>query len=462
MLCSTVRKPILPSLCLLLLAFLAPSAFPQQPVTHPPAPEPDARFKADILVIVAHPDDEGMAVGYLAKAVFDQHKRVALVYGTRGNGGGNAVGLEQAAALGAEREMEARRAAATVGVNNVWFVGAPDTPGQDVLRSLETWNHGSALWQVVRLVRLTRPQVIMTWIPAYSAGENHGDHQAASVLATEAFDMAGDPTVFPEQIAAPMDAAHSGNLTEGLRPWQPQKLYYFSDTANPAALDGKGPQYPWDEMSPSRHVTYGRLALESIANHRTQDYPGQLAVEALKKGDMGPLKGMRTRLVLGKSLVGGSVTGDVFEDTEPAVPFHPAEAYRPDERTGLWVELGGPWAFYRQFWKVHKLTSVENIFKPQVQVKLSSEVHIPVLIHNATGEPANVDVKATAPEGWGAVNGAGIYPVRAHESRMVEVSIGTPEKKEEAQPVRVSVTGPSGRVGDLSIAVSVADGALPQ
>jgi len=33
-------------------------------------------------------------------------------------------------------------------------------------------------------VRLTRPAVIVSWLPAYSVGENHGDHQAASVLAT--------------------------------------------------------------------------------------------------------------------------------------------------------------------------------------------------------------------------------------------------------------------------------------
>ena len=143
---------------------LQAAAFSQAPALYPEAPEPDGRFKADLLVIVAHPDDEGMAIGYLAKAVLDQHKRVAVVYGTRGDGGGNAVGLEQAAALGAEREMEARRAVASIGITNVWFLGAPDTPGQEVLRSLETWNHGSALWQIVRLVRLTRPQVIMTWI----------------------------------------------------------------------------------------------------------------------------------------------------------------------------------------------------------------------------------------------------------------------------------------------------------
>src|SRR5689334_24151869 len=92
-------------------------------------PAPDDRYKADILVVVAHPDDETMVTGYLARAILDLHKRVAVVFGTRGDGGGNAIGNEQAAALGAEREIEGRRALATLGVFNVWFLGGPDTPG---------------------------------------------------------------------------------------------------------------------------------------------------------------------------------------------------------------------------------------------------------------------------------------------------------------------------------------------
>src|SRR5215471_16166239 len=137
--------------------YAAEKAAPQIP--------PDPRFKTDILLIVAHPDDETAVSGYLAKAIFDEHRRVAVIFGTRGDGGGDAMGYAQAAALGAEREIEARRALAYFGVMNVWFLSGPDTPGQDVLRSLETWNHGSALAKAVRLVRLTRPEVIMTWLP---------------------------------------------------------------------------------------------------------------------------------------------------------------------------------------------------------------------------------------------------------------------------------------------------------
>jgi LmbE family N-acetylglucosaminyl deacetylase len=428
-----------------------------------PQPKPDARFKADILVIVAHPDDEGMAIGYLAKAVLDLHKRVAVVYGTRGDGGGNAIGMEQAASLGAEREMEARRADATVGITNVWFLGAPDTPGQNVLRSLETWNHGASVGQVVRLVRLTRPEVIMTWMPAYSAGENHGDHQAASVLANEAFDLAGDPTAFPEQVTPPRDHAASGTLTEGLHPWQPKKLYFFSDATNTAALEGHGPQYPWSEVSPSQKVTYGRLALESIAKHETQDYPGQMAAAALKQSDLGALKDMKTRLVLGKTLVGGTVTGDVFAGiTDAPVAYQRVPGYEAEVRSGLSAELGGPWAFYKQFWKAHALMQVQELFNPQVQVPASSEVYVPVLLHNETGGDVSFEVSAEAPAGWGAAVGVGKYLVAAHETVSADVSVPTPAKSESAQKVRVNVTGPSGRVAQLGVDVTVVLDGLQQ
>jgi len=173
-----------------LAAFVAlPSARSQ---TAPPVPEPDNRYKVDVLVIVGHPDDDIEVAGYLAKAIEQGHKQAAVVYTTRGNTGGNATGEEQANALADIREMEARQSLASYGVTLAWFLHGSDTPGADVLHSLEKWGHGKSLDEIVRLVRITRPEVILTWMPNYDVGENHEDHQAAGVLATEAFDLAAN------------------------------------------------------------------------------------------------------------------------------------------------------------------------------------------------------------------------------------------------------------------------------
>ncbi|MGH9327136.1 MAG: PIG-L family deacetylase [Terriglobia bacterium] len=384
---------------------------------------PDPRFKADILLFVAHPDDEGGVTAYLARAM-DEHKSVAIVWMTRGDTGGDTVGWAKEGALGAEREMEARQAARVIGVTNVWFVGAPNTPSQDVLWSLERWNHGAALEEAVRIVRLTRPEVIIAMMPHYATGENHGDHQAAGVIATEAFDMAGDPTKFPEQVVAPSVISSNFFGTEGLRPWQPEKIYYTFG-------GGEGPTYPTTDISPSRHETYCQLQREAAISHLTQ-------------GAGRSFPGGRTRqcrpvhLVFGKSLVGGSATGDVFEGVVPGpIPFVPARGYQPETHTGLSLELGGQFAYYREFYAAHNLERIANLEPIQefgvtpgdIVTKWGQpggELPVPLLMHNYTDSPAQIELTVDLPPGWTEVTGSGQYPVRAHDQYPVEFRVMAP------------------------------------
>src|SRR5690348_15226983 len=165
--------------CCVLAAWLLTIPAGAQAPQAPPNLPPDARYKVDILVVVGHPDDDTEITTYLAREIEQRHRRVGVVYGTRGNSGGNAVGYEQSKALADEREMESRHSLASYGISHAWFLHGPDTPSEDVLHSLETWGHGESLEEVVRLVRLTRPEVILTWLPNYDDGENPSDHQAA-------------------------------------------------------------------------------------------------------------------------------------------------------------------------------------------------------------------------------------------------------------------------------------------
>lgn len=429
----------------------------------PPAPTPDERYKADILLIVAHPDDETAVTGYLAKAIYDEHRRVAVIFGTRGNGGGNAMGNVQAAALGAQREIEARRALASFGVMNVWFLNGPDTPGQDVLRSLETWNHGDSLGQTVRLVRLTRPDVILTWLPAYVAGENHDDHQAAGVIATEAFDLAGDPTAFPEQVAAPPDRWTISNLTEGLLPWQPQKLYFFSDASHSDFQEGKGPKYSTEAVSPGRHSPYYRLAAEEMSFHLTQGDTGQMAKEALAKGDFHYFQ-EPVRFLFGKSRVKSSATGDIFEGISPTpIPFTAARGYQARQRSGISMELGGPWAFYEQFRSAHDLDDVAHPRAPEVAIGPGERLHVPILIHNDTNDPQDVVLTVALPAGWTERTGTATYPVRPHESYPVQVFLESPSKNPPAwQELTWKAVAHGQTAGAITLRVNIASGGLPQ
>jgi LmbE family N-acetylglucosaminyl deacetylase len=391
-------------------------------------PGPDDRFKADILLIVAHPDDEQGVTGYLARAM-DEHKRVAVLWCTRGDTGGDQVGWAKEAALGAEREIEARNAVGSLGIKNVWFIGAPNTPSQDVLWSLERWNHGAALEEAVRIVRLTRPEVIISLLPDYYTGENHGDHQAAGVIATEAFDMAGDPTKFPEQIVAPSMRTSNFLGTEGLRPWQPEKIYY---SGNPAVgfPEGQGPVYSLTDVSPSHHESYCKIHLESLAFHLTQG--GGRATAALEELNEGKTTQIcrPVQLIFGKSLVGGSVTGDVFENvTSDPIGFASVKGYQPETHTGLSLELGAQFAFYREFWAAHNIERLADLMPVQeMGITPGGNLPVPLLVHNDTDSAARVDLTVDLPAGWTERAGSGQYPVRAHDQYPVEAMLSAPSQ----------------------------------
>ena len=393
------------------------------------SPPPDERFKADLLVIIAHPDDETLIAGYLARAVLDDHRRVAVVCTTRGNAGQNLVGFEQAASLAEIREAEARAALTAIGIRNVWFLRAPDTPApevHDVLRSLGAWNHGQILGELVRFIRLTRPTVVITMLPDVVAGENHEDHQAAGVIATEAFDLAGDPTKLPEQVATPEDRLFYGNLMEGLRPWQPQKLYFFTDASHLDFVKGQGPEYPTTTVSPSQHVSYARLVATEASFHRTQGDTGPPGEKALATGDLSFYE-PPVPFVLGKSPVGGTPTGDVFEGTV-ARPFAFAavRGFQPQSSPKPAIELGGPWAFYADFWPAHNLDRMPQLLAPELGVGGGQNFPVPLLLHNGTDQVRVVTVRVQLPPGWTEVKGSGVFAVAAHDSSPVQARLIAP------------------------------------
>lgn len=423
---QAVNRPltkIILSLCFLLLGSWSFGQLPEAP----PSPGPDARYKADILLVVAHPDDESLVASYLARAIFDQHKRVAVVFGTCGNAGGNTVGYEQAESLCAVRKIEARRALASLGIMDVWFLGGQDTASQSPLISLETWDHGAVLGRAVRYVRLTQPDVIITWLPDYADGENHGDHQAASIIANEAFDLAGNPAVFSEQVAAPYDYKLIGNLTEGLRPWQPKKIYFFTNARHHDWIEGQGPVYPSTAVSPSQHVPYYELGARELSYHQTQENAGPEGREAVYRSMVEHFKAP-VRFILGKSLVSASRTGDIFEGISPApIPYQPAPGYKPQIHEGVSIELGGPYIFYRRFWRAHGLDHLASLYPPEAGVGPGMTVSVPLIIRNDTDSAEKVSLTAAIPSGWKETSGSAIYPVGAHSAYPIRAIFAAPD-----------------------------------
>jgi LmbE family N-acetylglucosaminyl deacetylase len=438
---------------------------------------PDERMKADILVVVAHPDDEGGVTPYLARAIYDGHKRVAVVFATRGGSGGNDYSREHGPALADTREQEARSACAKLGISNVWFLDGKDTASQNVLNSLANWGHGASLEALVRIVRLTRPEVIITWLPAIFIGENHGDHQAAGVLATEAFGLANDPTAFPAQVAGAMKRLEV--YLENLTPWQPKKLYYFGDADDQKQLAGTGPAYSIREVSPSQKRPYWRLALDAGAPHLTQ-FPQVQEMQKMSEEQFNKFFEDPNNLfwpepmtlTLGKSRVKADVTADVFQSIGPPAGMAAREECKPlvetfEPSAPVMMTLGGPWGFYEAF-RTKTCIHTPVAKEPEIAIKAGANVLVPLAIKRMEPKALEVIIEAETPAGWQVVNGQGTFRLPEQAQTDMFVEIATPElskeelKKITAQQVVVRGTAGGKRIGEVKLKVLLKASALPQ
>src|SRR5437870_3712741 len=193
-------RGVLFGMALCLLSVPAPGQFPPAPGTGPGLPETveaieRARVTTRILYVTAHPDDEsGAVLAYLARGL---HADVALLSLTRGEGGQNALGPEQAPQFGLIRTQELLAATRGYGAK-LFFTHAPDfgyskTPEE----TMKVWGN-QVLDDMVRVMRTYRPHIVINnWGDAHAG---HGHHQAAGLLTPKAVQMAADEKAFPAQL----------------------------------------------------------------------------------------------------------------------------------------------------------------------------------------------------------------------------------------------------------------------
>src|SRR5579859_1349981 len=133
--------------------------FPPAPGTGPGLPETieaidAARVTTRILYITAHPDDEsGAILTYLARGA---HADVALLTLTRGEGGQNDLGPEQAPQLGLIRTQELLAATRGYGIK-LFFANAPDFGFSKTPEETEKVWGDPVLGAMVRVIRTFRP-----------------------------------------------------------------------------------------------------------------------------------------------------------------------------------------------------------------------------------------------------------------------------------------------------------------
>ncbi len=208
---------------------------------------------ASVLHGTAHPDDEHG--GVLAKLSRGEGARVMLLTLTRGESGDNAIGPQLFDALGLIRTDELLTADKYYGVDEQYFSTMIDYGFSKRLdETTEKWGLENAVRDVVRVIRMTRPWIVISRFQG-DARDGHGNHSAAGLLSQQASEAAGDPNRFPEQIK------------EGLRPWSPLKVY----------IGGVRPEENWTvridsgEYNPVLGDSYANIAALGLSFQRSQN-----------------------------------------------------------------------------------------------------------------------------------------------------------------------------------------------
>ena len=200
----------------------------------------------DLLLLLAHPDDESfLAAGTVAKLA-DAGRPAGLVCATRGQAG--SLGdppLATRDTIGRVREAELRAACDVLGLALVALLDYED-------RQLAEADPGEVRATLVAHLRRERPRVVVTFDP--NGVTRHPDHVAISRFALDAVTAAADPR------------------------WAPE----LGDAHRVARVVWSPPVVPWEEWRPERLAALGGVDYlvdtraqagrreAALAAHRTQ------------------------------------------------------------------------------------------------------------------------------------------------------------------------------------------------
>jgi LmbE family N-acetylglucosaminyl deacetylase len=249
------RAAAIPALAIVVLFSAIPSRA-QRPSKDPNGQSlPDAieaidraRVATRVLFITAHPDDEASSLlTYLSRGAGDD---VALLTLTRGEGGQNAIGPEQAPRLAVIRSAELNAAAQTYGAK-LFFTRAPDFGFSKTMEeTLNIWGD-TATADMVRVIRTFRPDIVINGWGGVHNG--HGNHQASGFLVPKAVELAADPKAYPDQIS------------HGVSPWKVGLLLQQGRGGSGATIT-----LPANDVSPVWGESYSEIGRAGFANQRSQ------------------------------------------------------------------------------------------------------------------------------------------------------------------------------------------------
>ncbi len=212
----------------------------------------------NVLYVAAHPDDENTRL--LAWLANEKMVRTAYLSLTRGEGGQNLIGPEQAPLLGVIRTQELLAARAIDGAEQLFTrardFGFSKTPEE----TLTIWGKDEILADVVWAIRKFQPDVIITRFSP-DQRDTHGHHTASAMLAVEAFHAAADPKFHPEQL-------------DRVKVWQARRVVWNKGLFNSPPNEDLSGFLKMDvgAYNPTLGISYGEMAATSRSMHKSQGF----------------------------------------------------------------------------------------------------------------------------------------------------------------------------------------------
>ncbi len=211
-----------------------------------------------VLYVAAHPDDENTA--FLATMANGFGVRTGYLALTRGEGGQNLIGPEQGALLGLIRAQELLAAREIDGAEQFFTRAIDFGYSKTMEETLAFWGKDSILSDIVYVVRAFRPDVIVTRFTSGRGG--HGNHTSSGQLALDAFEAAGDPEKFPEQL-------------EYVGVWKPTRIVWNAFRFGGAESSGEAAtsvSIDLGRYDPFLGVSYTELAGRARSMHKSQGF----------------------------------------------------------------------------------------------------------------------------------------------------------------------------------------------
>jgi LmbE family N-acetylglucosaminyl deacetylase len=223
-----------------------------------------------LMAVLAHPDDESLALGGTLVSYAAQDIEVSIVMATRGEAGWQGdkrddPGPEE---LGKLREAELRAAVKYLGASELVFLDYIDGKVGEI-------DPEEATARIAREIRRIRPQVVVTFGPDGAYG--HPDHIAISQFTTAAVIRAADPCAIVPGYPEPHDVAKLY-----YRIWTEEELQAYVEVFGETTIDVDSIRrsfFAWPEWAVSAKVsTVGFWANISSAVRQHRSQIGDVAV----------------------------------------------------------------------------------------------------------------------------------------------------------------------------------------